>query len=83
MKKIIEYLKTLGKPFVVKSGDGVMLINPTPPDEPKLESLCSSAGVSFIYNDGDRHNKPSLYVGSITPTTDEDLLAALDKATSK
>ena len=76
MKKILAILKAIGSPIVVKSGKGLFLINPKPFDEKELSALCSSQGIGCIHT-VPRNGDETLYVGFVTPRTDEDMLAAL------
>tara|TARA_R100000808_G_scaffold10861_1_gene28495 strand:- start:268 stop:513 length:246 start_codon:yes stop_codon:yes gene_type:complete len=81
MKKILAFLKTIGTPIIVKSGKGLFLINPKPFDDKELQALCSSVGIGCIHTTP-RHGDETLYVGYVTPRTDEDMLSALQRAKS-
>tara|TARA_R100001530_G_C4268547_1_gene142476 strand:- start:484 stop:729 length:246 start_codon:yes stop_codon:yes gene_type:complete len=81
MKKILALLKTIGSPIIVKSGKGLFLINPLPFDEAKLSQLCTSEGIAMIHT-VPRNGDETLYVGYVTPRTDEDMLSALQAGKS-
>ena len=84
MKAIISFLLAIGKPFSTKNKNGVMVIDPKPFDEAKLESLASSAGLDVIHSPEPTYNaklnrmmKPSLFVGVVNNETEADLLDTL------
>ena len=87
MKKILAILNKAcnrpeqDSPIIVKSGKGLFLINPKPFDMKVLTALCKSEGIGVIHTTPKRGDE-TLYVGYITPRTDEDMLAALQKGKS-
>tara|TARA_R110002020_G_scaffold128392_3_gene287749 strand:- start:118 stop:381 length:264 start_codon:yes stop_codon:yes gene_type:complete len=79
MKKLIQFLMTLGNVYKAKTGNGVNIYNPNAFDLQTVEQLAKAVGFVVVYNPNSTQTDkglipPRLFVGNSQALDADDLL---------